>query len=266
MLRPIGHAAVILALTVVTQLGGLAWFMAIILRPRLLPGLGPMRGNRLTVWFLFPLTYLVVLGAVHLTAPLFGRVALPCTGNVLRMQSPFYCAAMRNFVTPPMARVAQDAAVAVAADWPGTVTLALDGSFPFGNGIPLLPHLSHDDGEKLDFAFAYADPSGAYVPGATRSPLGYFTFERIGAETCPPEFATLRWDMAWFRPLLREDLQLEPQRTAALIRVLMRDPQVGRLFVEPALAAHLGVSGTKLGFQGCRAARHDDHLHVQLAP
>jgi hypothetical protein len=26
----------------------------------------------------------------------------------------------------------------------------------------------------------------------------------------------------------------------------------------------LGVSSPLLGFQGCRAARHDDHIHIQI--
>ncbi len=35
----------------------------------------------------------------------------------------------------------------------------LDANFPFMNGFPLLPHLSHDDGEKLDLAFYYKNES-----------------------------------------------------------------------------------------------------------
>jgi hypothetical protein len=40
--------------------------------------------------------------------------------------------------------------------FPGTTTLYLDGNFPFLNGFPLLPHLSHSDGRKLDIAFYYS--------------------------------------------------------------------------------------------------------------
>lgn len=31
----------------------------------------------------------------------------------------------------------------------------LDANFPFKDGFPLLPHLSHDDGRKVDIAFMY---------------------------------------------------------------------------------------------------------------
>jgi hypothetical protein len=41
---------------------------------------------------------------------------------------------------------------------------------------------------------------------------------------------------------------------------------IERIFIEPYLAARLGVSSPLLGFQGCRAARHDDHIHIQIRP
>lgn len=246
-MRRVWHGVVIVILTVLTQLGGIAWLVALRFRWQM-----PV----------FLLAYALLWGGAQVAAPVFGRVPLPCSGEVLRAQSRVYCVMLRNFVTPEMLAVAEDAAGAVAAEFPGTVTLALDGSFPFGDGIPLVPHLSHDDGEKLDLAFYYQDPKG-YAPGLTASPLGYFAFER-GAEQCPAVWATLRWEMGWFQPLVRDFLTLEPDRTTALIRVLVRDPRVGKMFVEPPLAARLGLTGEKIRFQGCRAARHDDHIHVQL--
>ncbi len=245
-MRIIGHGLIVLALTVLTQLGGLAWLVALRFRRRLAA---------------FAVVYAALWGAAQVGAPLLGRVPLPCGGETLRMQSPLYCAMLRNFVTPDLLAVAQEAADRVAAEFPGTVTLALDGGFPFLDGMPLVPHLSHGDDEKLDFAFYYRDEAG-YLAGRTASWLGYFAFER-GAETCPPAWATLRWDMGWFQPLVR-DLELEPERTAALIRALAADPRVAKVFVEPPLAARLGLAGDKLRFQGCRAARHDDHVHIQL--
>lgn len=153
----------------------------------------------------------------------------------------------------------------VASLYPGTVTLALDGNFPFFTGFPLLPHLSHDDGTKLDFAYFYTDPNGNYLPGQTRSPVGYWAFEHRGEETCPPVRPTLRWNMGWLAPLW-PDRPIDPDRTSALGRALLDDPTVEKVFIEPALAADLGLQSDKLRFQGCRAARHDDHIHVQLAP
>lgn len=242
-----GHALVILGLTVLTQLGGLAWGLAL---------LTPWR------WRAFPLVYLAIWGAAQLLAPLAGRMPLPCTGAPLRMHSAFYCAAMRNFVAPELADLAEDAAERVAATYPGTITLALDGGFPFP-GLPLIPHLSHADGRKLDFAFYYQTPEGHYLPGKTRAPLGYFAFEALHSTHCPPAFPTLRWNFRWMQGLY-PDRPLEPRRTAELGQALLADPRLGKMLLEPPVAKQLGLTDPRLRFQGCRAARHDDHFHIQL--
>jgi hypothetical protein len=248
LIRFFGHGLIVLVLTLLTQLGGLAWLIALLFRRRLV---------------VFLLAYAVIWVGVQWVAPLTGRVPVPCSGQVLRMQSPLYCVLLRNFVTPDLAALAGQAAAEVAVEFPGTVTLALDGSFPFLTGMPLLPHLSHDDGGKLDFAYYYSAVEGDYLPGLTRSPVGYWAFERRGAEQCPPVWLTLRWGMGWLQPMF-PDRRLEPQRTAALARALLADPRTAKVFVEPALAMQLGLSDPRLRFQGCRAARHDDHIHVQL--
>jgi hypothetical protein len=60
---------------------------------------------------------------------------------------------------------------------------------------------------------------------------------------------------------------LDTERTRAALRWLTTEgPGAGieRIFIEPYLAVRLGVSSPLLGFQGCRAARHDDHIHIQI--
>ena len=41
-------------------------------------------------------------------------------------------------------------------------------------------------------------------------------------------------------------------------------PKVGKIFIGPYLKTRLGLTSGKIRFYGCRAVRHDDHLHVQL--
>jgi len=155
--------------------------------------------------------------------------------------------------------------------FPGNVTLHLDANFPFLNGFPLLPHLSHDDGRKLDIAYYYADSAGSYLPGKLRSPIGYWAFEQPGPDDsspCPDSWLSLRWNMTALQSLL-PSRPLELNRTRAALRWLVTEGQkfdVERIFIEPYLAARLGVSSSVIGFQGCRAARHDDHIHIQLKP
>jgi len=177
------------------------------------------------------------------------------------MQSWVYCALNRNYVTPEMAGLLQDAAGTADRAYPGTVTQVLDANFPFLAGFPLLPHLSHDDGRKADLAFYYADAKG-YAPGVSRSPIGYFAFEQ-GPTDCSGNWLTLRWDLGALQPLWR-DLEFDAARTRHLLQVLAADGRVGKIFLEPHLQDRLGVRSVKLRFQGCRAARHDDHIHLQF--
>lgn len=60
------------------------------------------------------------------------------------------------------------------------------------------------------------------------------------------------------------DHALDLPRNRAVLEVLAGDPRVGKIFVEPHLVQTLGVSHPSIRFQGCRAARHDDHIHFQL--
>jgi hypothetical protein len=246
-MRHLGHALVILTLTALTQLGGIAWLIALRFKRKFLA---------------FLLAYALIWGAASAFAPYTGREAIGCFVPPLRMQSPAYCLLMRNYVTPELKAVATEAAATLAKAYPNTVTLALDGGFPFLNGMPLLPHLSHSDGKKLDFAFYYQS-NGQYLPATTRSPIGYWAFELDDETTCPPAWLTGRWNLRALQPIWR-DRPLEPARTTLLVQTLLADPRVTKAFLEPPLAEELGLSDPKLRFQGCRAARHDDHLHVQL--
>ena len=248
MLRLAFHCCIIVLLTALTQLGGIAWGLSRLFRRPLLAFAGLYLGLAvLAVW----------------VAPMTGRTALSCfERGPLQVQSWFYCATNRSYVTPELKALLQDAAAEVEADHPGTQTLVLDAGFPFFAGFPLLPHLSHDDGEKVDLAFYYADTAGRYLPGQTRSPIGYFAFEQ-DTSSCPDQWASLRWDLAWLQPLWKT-YGLEPDRNRLLIETLARDPRVGKIFVEPHLQQSLTLADDKIRFQGCRAARHDDHIHLQL--
>jgi hypothetical protein len=255
MMRLLGHAAIFVFLTLLTQLGGMAWLFALLFRRRI---------------FMFVLTYSALALTAQWATPVTGRVALSChNGGSLQVQSWFYCITNRNYVTPELAAVLQEAAATLDRAHPGTKTLVLDANFPFLTGFPLLPHLSHDDGEKVDLALFYRDATG-YVAGATRSPVGYFAFEDDSSavlagdiQRCPEVWLTLRWDFAVLQRFW-PDYRLEPARTVLLLRTLLQDVRVGKLFVEPHLQHSLGIEDQKIRFQGCRAARHDDHIHLQL--
>lgn len=247
MVRFLAHAILATVLTAVTQVGGLAWLIAIGFRRRFLA---------------FLCLYIALTVAAIWVAPSFGRAALSCfdTGP-LQVQSWMYCALNRTYVSQELADVLADTAEDMDQQFPGTQILVLDANFPFFDGFPLLPHLSHDDGDAVDLALFYRDETG-YRPGAKRSPVGYFAFEQ-GPTDCPQTWPTLRWDLDPVQSLWRA-YDLDDARTSAVLRILSQDRRVGKIFLEPHLVQRLGVTHPSIRFQGCRAARHDDHIHVQL--
>lgn len=149
MFRVVLHGLIVLGLTVLTQIGGIAWLVGLAFRRRLVA---------------FLLSYVALTLAAMWIAPSFGRVALSCTqSGALEVQSWVYCALNRTYVSPELADVLSDTAAEMDRRYTGTKTLVLDANFPFFDGFPLLPHLSHDDGEKVDLAFYYQN-AGGYVP------------------------------------------------------------------------------------------------------
>ncbi len=248
MRRILLHSLWIAILTAVTQVGGLAWLMAMAMRWR---------------WISFAFVYACLSGAAVLVAPMVsGREALPCFGDgPLRAQNFAYCALNRHYVDADLADVARDLAARVAAQHPGTKTRTLDGNFPFFEDFPLLPHLSHDDGGTLDLAF-YWQQDGTYLPGRSRSPIGYWGYAD-GPSTCPPRWDDLRWDMPWLQSQLPQ-MDLDRPRMRTALSHLSGDDRVSKILIEPHVQAAMGIGHPKIRFQGCRAARHDDHIHIQL--
>ena len=246
--KPAFHILIVVLLTALTQVGGLAWLLSRLLRRKLMG---------------FVALYTALSIASLWAAPLGGRIAVSCVSDSpLQVQSWFYCLSNRTYVRPELVRVLEEAAAAVDAAYPGTETLMLDGSLPFINGFPLLPHLSHNDGKKADLAFYYRTKERGYLRGRTKSPIGFFAFEE-GPTNCASKWPTLRWDLGWLQPYW-PNWDIDDARTAKLIEVLAADSRVGKILLEPHLKDRLKLDHPKIRFQGCRAARHDDHIHMQL--
>lgn len=235
-----------LILTALSFIGGLAYVLAL------------LRGKQRFVSFV--LIYAVFSVGLHLLGP--WRVSLARDPHPALHVPFFYTALNRNFVTPEMHSVVNDLAAHMAQRFPDTQTVVLDGGFPAFDGLPLLPHLSHDDGEKLDLGFYWQDGAGRYLPGRMKSPIGFWGYAE-GHSACPKTWKDLRWDFAWLQPWL-PGLQLDEPRMRAALLWLAEDPRVSKILIEPHVTARLQISHPKIRFQGCRAARHDDHIHFQL--
>jgi len=74
---------------------------------------------------------------------------------------------------PQLKKVFFDTAKKVNQKYPNTQLIYLDANFPFWNGFPLLPHLSHNDGKKLDIAFLFKNKKTQKIHNKVLSFLGY---------------------------------------------------------------------------------------------
>ncbi len=260
-------------LTLLSQIGGLVLWLAYGLGETLASRSQRSRSLLTASAFiaLYSVTSFLLLPAL---APAFGRVALNCFADsqqTYAANSPLYCALNRHYVTPNAKQVLEALSDYMARKHPGTVVSYLDGGFPLDLGIPLLPHLSHNDGRKLDLAFFYKDrTSGKAIPKGGAWFLGYWAFAPAwalpDAGTGSQRDGALRWRMDWLQWLFI-DAELDRSRTADMVRFLTRGPvsgQVQRVFLEPYLTRHLKLNSPKIGFAGWNAARHDDHIHFQV--
>lgn len=272
----IGAGLLFILLTALTQLGGIV-FLASLAFAWLLRRAGTRKSLSTLAGCAFflaalPLANLFVAPAL---AALNGRVALPCRPGGEQSTaalSPIYCALGRNYARPEAARMLEAMARDLGREHAGLVVATLDAAFPVIDGFPLPPHLSHDDGRRIDLAYFYKDKAGNPLPLAAPSFLGYWGFEAPAAgdaALCADKvrWLTFRWDMDWFQAFVRKDLTLDEERTAAMLRWLVeKGPEygVGKILLEPHMTKRLGVSSPMIRFQGCRAARHDDHIHVEV--
>jgi len=269
-LRLGGWIMLFLLLTATTQFGAVLLLAAMPLLRRIRPNSKLLTlGARLAA---LALIYVAALWLIsnHL-APAFGRVPLPCTeqdegGKVLAPANIGYCLMARNFVTPRTRDSLIHAATKLAAAAPHQRLLYLDAGLAFFDHFPLLPHLSHHDGRKVDLAFAYRNSTTGENVTGTASPIGYWAYEAPRPDEqqpCRNTQSWLRWDFDALQPLFA-DREMDPVQTRALLLTLLAEPEVEKVLLEPHLQDRLGLRDPRLRFQGCRAARHDDHIHVQM--
>ncbi len=270
-----GAVLVVILLTLVTQIGGLvlwlAWPLLQWTRARLGGRSGPASLAAALAVFLL-LYALVGTFVVPPMAAALGRERLPCFASEerpLQAVSPLFCLTNRNYARPAVFRILFDLSDAMARAAPGTVTAYLDAGFPFLDGFLMLPHLSHRHGSDVDLAFFYLQGDAATPSPAGGSwSIGYWAYvpPRTGdPQPCAARTIDLRWDLDWLQPAF-SGLRLDERRTAAMLRWLSDNAGrygIRKVLLEPHLQRRMATDARLVRFQGCRAARHDDHLHVR---
>jgi len=257
-------------LTILTQVGGVlilgAWWL---LRRRWFSSGRYARlyaaGGAVAVYLLCTLILVPPI------AGLFGRQPLPVFASQSTPLAPrcvWYWVLNRHYVTTELKEVVVRSARELNKAHPGSVVQYLDAGFPFVEGFPLLPHLSHDDGRKIDFTYCYRLQKRPERYTSSPSPIGYWIYEAPKSGEAAPyadRDCLLRWDFGWIQGLNRHR-EFDPVRTRTFLRILLAQPETERILLELHLQNRLGLADSKLRFQQCQAARHDDHIHYQVVP
>ncbi len=259
---------VVAALTILTQVGGLVYLIAIASQGWLKNYIHQTAKLRFAkLGYFMGLYLLTTLLIVPLLAPPLGRVPLPVWGNEhLSPLRAFTCLLNRHYVRAAAVEVAGQ----MAERFPGTTLYYLDAGFPFGDGFPLLPHLSHDDGKKLDLAFCYTDATATEIKHGSPSWLGYGVYAAPKAGE-PDQPATCRsaghWQYSFISAVVpqwfKDAYVFDQKRTKAMVELFAAQHVIAKLFIEPHLKARMNLPSPKIRYHGCHAVRHDDHLHVE---
>lgn len=255
------HLLIIIFLTAFTQIGGIVYLLVIL-------GLKSFDKKMKLVVF-FVVYFLMTFAVVPYISPYFGRVKITNSDD-LQPRSFFYILTNRNYVVPEMNEVLQSVAINFEKNNPGVKLIYLDANFPFFNGFPLLPHLSHNDGKKIDVTLMYKDGKGK-LTNRKPSISGYGVYEGPTKneynqiDVCKHK-GFWQYDFPKYLTLgrINHDIEFSNKGNRELIRLFLKQQKVGKIFIEPHLKSRLKLNNSKIRFHGCQAVRHDDHIHVQL--
>lgn len=255
------HVLIIGLLTCLTQIGGVVYISVTILAKRL--GWNWKKTALYMISSYLIMTFLLV----PVIAPMFGRVHLPLYGNMkpLSYVTPLM---NRHYVKRELKEELELVGSEVAKKFEGRKINYLDANFPFLDGFRLLPHLSHNDGKKIDLAFLYL--RNDEISNTAPSYFGYGVFvgpekgESNSTQTCLNK-GYWQYDMTKYLGFSRKgDFELDEEATRYLIKQLTKKSG-SKVLLEPHLKSQLRLSNDlRVRFHGCHAVRHDDHIHFQI--
>lgn len=145
----------------------------------------------------------------------------------------------------------------------------LDANFPFIDKFPLLPHLSHNDGKKIDISLVYETKNGV-ISSKKKSVSGYGVFETPKSNEYDQVNKCLKenflYDFSKYLTFgkINKDLFFSEKGTKKLIKNILKSRDLGKVFIEPHLKNRINLKNKKIRFHGCGAVRHDDHIHLEL--
>ncbi|WP_299779175.1 hypothetical protein [uncultured Formosa sp.] len=262
LLKIIFRLFLFIILTIISQIGGIVFIISLILSKQWNKKI-PFKTSIIFISLYLCSTLFIV---PHI-APLFGRERVQHSDKI-KPTNYITVLLNRNYVLPELNTVLSQTASTLKKT-PIEIHY-LDANFPFINAFPLLPHLSHNDGKKIDISLIYETEDGK-ITNTQKSVSGYGSFENPK----PTEYNQIdvclksghfQYDYPKYLTLgtINKDLVFSKKGTRTLINSFLRNQSLGKLFIEPHLKSRMNLSNTKIRYHGCRAVRHDDHIHIQL--
>lgn len=266
------HTLFFVFLTLLTQIGGLIWLLSVYLN-RLAQKRRRIWGLR---WAIFMVLY--TLTTIFLVPPIakycFDRVPLPVYSNAhLEPENRIYSFFNRTYVKPALLDALEEVAEQMQVNYPGAAIWFMDANFPFIDGYPLQPHLTHDIGKSIDITFYWKNAKTGIPIRKNPSPHGY----GLWAEAKPGEFDYSKhckqqgyWYIGYDGTFAswgcnKQNYTFDEARTGELMRLIAAHPAFGRILIQPHLKERFGLQQyDNIAAQDCFSARHDDHVHVQL--
>jgi len=255
---------IVLLLTILTQIGGLVYLLCFSISKKI--EFFKVSKFKTTVLFLVVYATFTLL-IVPKIAPVFGREQIKITQSI-KPASFIINILNRNYVVPELNILLNKTALQLNNT--GVEIKYLDANFPFIDGFPLWPHLSHNDGKKIDLSFVYEDENSAMV-NKIKSITGYGVFEAPMKNEIN-QTKICKNEGYWFYDFTKyislgtknQHLKFSTKGNLLLLNALLAQNKISKIFIEPHLKQRLKLRHQKIRFHGCKAVRHDDHIHLQL--
>lgn len=263
-MKIIFHIVIIVLLTVITQVGGVLYLISLLLIKK------RAEKKRLKRIGIFGVLYLIATYfIIPNLAPIFGREKIKET-EFVQAHSFFYKLANRNYVKPELNKAIGEIGNEFGKQNSGIILVYLDANFPFIDKFPLLPHLSHNDGKKIDVSLIYENQT-RQLTNKKPSISGYGVYEgptkkEYDQVSICKNKGNWQYDFPKYLTLgtINKDIKFSNKGTLTLAKLIIRQNSIGKLFIEPHLKNRLNLTNDKVRFHGCQAVRHDDHIHFQL--
>ena len=248
-------------LTVTTQIGGIVYLLSLVISKKWNKKL------KFKTSIIFIGLYLLsTLIIIPLIAPFYGRQKVK---NSEKIKPTNYMTVLlnRNYVRPKLNELLNNTGKKLNGT---NITIHyLDANFPFIDKFPLLPHLSHNDGKKIDISLVYETKNGV-ISSKKKSVSGYGVLETPKSNEYDQVNKCLKenflYDFSKYLTFgkINKDLFFSEKGTKKLIKNILKSRDLGKVFIEPHLKNRINLKNKKIRFHGCGAVRHDDHIHLEL--